>query len=357
MDRKQLLSRFVATPSLSGEEAPLAQVICAVLDDLGVEYFLRDGNVICCLDNGADKALIFNAHMDTVAPGDSWSSDPYTLTERKGRYYGLGVSDEQISLVLMLELVEELLGGVYETDFWFCFVINEEVDGLGSRLFAEYFAESTSYQEAACVLMEPTNNSFMELGKKGNYFGKLTARGAATHSSRPDTGVNAVSLLLDAFTRLEEFVSSLQEVDERLGSTTLACPTTISGGTSVNVVPDQASATFDIRTIPQTHQQVLDALPQLLQGLPVELSAFATPAAPSLTSRDERIVSLFVEQGVTDIRYSSGSDDSTFFTAIGVPCVVFGAGNKECIHQADEYIDIANIEPAFRRYVSVAKSF
>lgn len=357
MNRKQLLSRVLATPSLSGEEESLAQLICSVLDDLGAEYDVRDGNVVCCLDNGADKALIFNAHMDTVAPGGSWEFDPYALTEADNRYYGLGVSDEQVSVVLMLELIEELLVGSYETDFWFCFVVNEEVDGLGSRLFAQYFSQTTSYREAACVLMEPTNNAFMELGKKGNFFGKLTARGTATHSSRPHNGVNAVSVLLDAFVRVEEFVNSLQAVDEHLGATTLACPTTISAGTSVNVIPDEAVATFDVRTIPQTHQRVVDELPELMDGLDVELSAFASPAAPSLTSQDERIVSLFEACGVSDIRYSSGSDDSTFFTAIGVPCVVFGAGNKECIHQADEYIDVKNIQPAFERYLAVAKKF
>jgi acetylornithine deacetylase/succinyl-diaminopimelate desuccinylase-like protein len=46
------------------------------------------------------KPLMLAAHTDTMPPGDmsSWKTDPYTMTEKDGKIFGLGVSDDKCGI-------------------------------------------------------------------------------------------------------------------------------------------------------------------------------------------------------------------------------------------------------------------
>lgn len=48
------------------------------------------------------------AHVDVVPAGEGWSSDPYRLTERDGRYYGRGVVDDKGPAIVALYCMKAL---------------------------------------------------------------------------------------------------------------------------------------------------------------------------------------------------------------------------------------------------------
>ena len=50
-------------------------------------------NLLATLGKG-DGGLVLSGHTDTVPCNpEKWTSDPFTLTERDGKYYGLGTCD------------------------------------------------------------------------------------------------------------------------------------------------------------------------------------------------------------------------------------------------------------------------
>ena len=86
------------------------------------------------------------------------------------------------------------------------------------------------------------------LGHKGALWLRGKTRGVTAHGSMPEQGVNAIYAEARAVTRLEGYGFNVAP-NRLLGSPTLNVGT-FSGGMNVNSVPDEASFTFDMRTIP-----------------------------------------------------------------------------------------------------------
>lgn len=358
-DFKLVLERLISIKSLSGSEYNMRDFLLNFLKEKGVDAIISEGNIFVHINNGSKKCLIFNAHLDTVDVGNIslWNSDPFQLLEKDNRYFGLGVSDEKISVALLVDLILELKNSSLNTDVFFVFVVNEELDGSGSASFVDYFIKHHSYETIACILCEPTNASFIELGNKGNIFLEVITRGKSSHSSRPFEAVNAVDIMFEAIKKSREIIKSIGLRSEQLGETTITAPTKISAGDSVNKIPDLCTAVFDIRTIPETHDLIMGLLNAGVSSNDVLLRFYVPPCRPSLTSESENIVKLFEQSEIKEKSYNSGSNDACFFTNIGIPCVVFGAGNKNAVHQPNEYVDIVNIAKTKKIYLEIINNF
>lgn len=93
---KDLLANLVAAPSASLHEHEVAQILWKELSSFGLSPQLvpiEDNacNLSCLLKgNGNGPKLILGGHMDTVQATDGWATNPYHLTEKHGRLYGLG---------------------------------------------------------------------------------------------------------------------------------------------------------------------------------------------------------------------------------------------------------------------------
>ncbi|MFT4250014.1 MAG: M20 family metallopeptidase [Candidatus Woesearchaeota archaeon] len=339
---------LVAISSLSGEESSLAEYIYSQLQSMDVSCYVQENNVVAYRSVGSRSCLVFNVHMDTVQPTPNWVYNPYTLVQEENRLYGLGVSDEKISIAILLSLLQDLPES--SCDVYVCFVTEEETTGAGSKRFVEHFLETTDYDDVSCVLTEPTASSYVEIGHRGRILVTLQVTGPGGHASRPEKTVNPVHILNGIFAHYEDYIQDL-ESDEELGKSTIAAPTTISASGSTNAIPTSVTATMDVRTTRLTHQDLVKELSELPETIHI------SQRPPSVTDRNARIVSLTQKLGVTDVRYAIGGDDSVFFTERGIPCVVFGAGSLERIHQADEYCEVRNILPAKKFYERLLQEY
>ncbi|MHA1423938.1 MAG: M20/M25/M40 family metallo-hydrolase [Candidatus Thorarchaeota archaeon] len=74
---------------------------------LKVELFdsMNDGipqpNVVATMDVGAKTTILLCTHYDVVPPGDveDWKLPPFTLTMKKDKAFGRGVSDDKGNIV------------------------------------------------------------------------------------------------------------------------------------------------------------------------------------------------------------------------------------------------------------------
>ena len=171
-----LIRKLIQIKSVSGSESEIQKFIFNYLVKLGLKPAWKQGNVWVKI-KGKDgaKALIFNAHVDTVVPGEikNWFDSPWSGTIKKGKIYGLGASDEKAGVAALLMLAEKLVKNQPEVDIWLMFVVSEEVDGSGTKIALKSLPYK-SYHKLAAVLVEPKSQrcfgnepNFVEAGKAG----------------------------------------------------------------------------------------------------------------------------------------------------------------------------------------------
>lgn len=366
----KLLSELVAIPSQSGKEQIIQRFIAGYLKTFGfVPQLVKENLIFHIAGKKQQSALIFNAHVDTVSAGDvlQWEHNPFAGKVVGNKVYGLGASDEKAGVASLLLLAEAFKRQPPPHDVWLQFVVREEQDGSGTRETMEWFmgkgGRGKAYRKLAAILVEPTGLATMELGHKGNVFLKLTVTGDSGHGSEPrKIKTHAVLVMVDIFARLLALEETWQGQygDSILGKPTIGVATSISAGSqeSPNKFPDTCTATVDIRTTPALHAQVLDLVRNCLAGYPVTVDYLYPPAPFGLTKKSAAIVQVFQQvcPGV-ELGVSKGSTDQCFFTQYGIPAVIFGPGEKECIHQPNECCEVAKITKAVGIYQRVIQKW
>jgi acetylornithine deacetylase/succinyl-diaminopimelate desuccinylase-like protein len=345
---KKILADLISIKSYSGKEKAIASYIFSFFKEKGAEVFMQEQNVIVHIKKDSKTVVIFNAHMDTVEVQDiaSWDTDPFTLTETKDKYFGLGVSDEKISIAILMELYDEFISS--EIDIFLVFVANEEIDGSGSKSFASYFKKNYGYEKTYCIICEPRNARYLGIGNKGNIFFEFTQKGKSCHASEAKKGENAIEMLIKKIPAILIDFEKHVEIDKDLGLPTIAYPTMIKGGSSVNTIPDTCIAYGDIRTTPATHEKIKDYISSFKE---VKI----TSETKAYVNKDKKLIDIFRRLGIKDKKCTSGSNDAVFFGEIGISSVVFGAGNEEACHVANEFIEIKNIEKTKKIYLEIIK--
>ncbi|MCL5942699.1 MAG: peptidase dimerization protein, partial [Actinobacteria bacterium] len=97
-DMVAFAQKLIQTPSISGEEGAIAQLICAEMDNLGYDEIYVDdiGNVVGLIRGGDGGPIVnYNSHMDHVDPGDpaNWEYEPYSAAIADGHIHGRAASD------------------------------------------------------------------------------------------------------------------------------------------------------------------------------------------------------------------------------------------------------------------------
>ena len=144
--------------------------------------------------------------------------------------------------------------------------------------------------------------------------------------------------------------------DRELGPRTISVGR-ITGGVSPNTVPDQCLAILDRRLLPgETYDSATAHLDAFLKAQPdvnfpftlTNSSPGCLPLGPESSLDLVRRLGSAIDSVVGEHRVHSvpfGTDASTV-AAAGIPAVVFGPGDIAQAHTKDEWIDLAQLEPA-----------
>src|SRR5579883_1246676 len=126
------LCELIAIPSATppGDTSAIMRYAQQRLTTLGYDTHVesrRAGvhNVVARIGRGS-PSLVFNAHADTVEPGERalWRTDPVSGSVTKDRVYGLGACNCKGSMAVQLWLAEEIVrrGGPKTGEIVFTFV-------------------------------------------------------------------------------------------------------------------------------------------------------------------------------------------------------------------------------------------
>lgn len=367
MNMEPLLANLVKIQSYSGQEDTLASFIVGWAEQQNLMVEKQEGNVVIKFVVNSSKALIFNAHMDTVKSGSEnlWSFPPIGIHAggvKKGKLYGLGASDDKAAIASFLSLAVQLQKTPPPVDVFIVFVTREETDGSGSQSFVHYFQKkhAINYQEVAAIIGEPTDLETVEIGHRGNMFLQITTKGDSGHGSQPQNiKIHAIMENIKAIEKITILGKSLREMysDPVLEKPSFCLTGMQSDPSSPNTISSGCSSTWDIRTTPNIHAIVVSLIQKTL-GKNVEITYLGKPAPFGFTSPDSKIVKLF-QNIVSDIKItiSPGSNDICAFTSAGIPAVAFGPGQKDTIHKPNEYVQLHKVIDAVDLYKQLIYSW
>jgi succinyl-diaminopimelate desuccinylase len=339
LDAARLAIDLVDIPSVSGEEAALADAIVAALAGLPHLDLHRDGNALVArTDLGRPERVVLAGHIDTVPVAGNLPA-----RSEDGVLHGCGSCDMKGGVAVQLSLAARLTAPSMDVTYVFydCEEVEAERNGLlrMSRRRPELLAGQFA------VLMEPTGG-VVEGGCQGTMRARVTAVGLRAHSARSWMGRNAIHEAGPILDLLRRYVPRQPEVDglayrEGLNAVGMA------GGVAGNVIPDECVVTVNFRFAPdRSAQQAADYLRELFSGFDVQIVDVAEGARPGLA--DPAAASFAAAMG-GQARAKLGWTDVARFAALGIPAVNYGPGDPLLAHTRGEHVELAAIATCEKR--------
>ena len=341
---RELLRELVAHPSVAGRpNAELAAKLEQRLRTTGAEVSSIPGgehtNLWATIGPAGVPGLVLSAHMDVVSvEGQSWTSDPFALTERGSRLAGRGTADMKGFLAAAVVAFEDAArGGSLSRPLHLSLSTDEEIGCVGIAQLAPWIA-GLDPLPAGCVVGEPTGMR-AATAHKGKVAGRVSVTGTAVHSALAPLGVNAVEEAARLIVRLRERADRLiadGPRDDRFQVPTATFTIgPIRGGMVLNVVPDTCVFEFEVRHLPGQ-----DPAP-LLEGIEYEpLAGYPGLDVPP----DAEIVGLARAAGAEEGGTVSFGTEAGVFAGLGIPAVVCGPGDIADAHRADESVELEQLE-------------
>lgn len=408
------------TTNPPGNELPLAEYIVAELERAGIENRLlmplpkRAAVYARLRGDGSKRPVMLLAHMDVVGvERDKWSCDPFSGVVRDGYLYGRGAIDDKgmlaANLMALLTLKRDVIdrGGTLTRDVVFLATADEETGGACGMQWL--VAKHRDLLDVEFVINEGGRTRIIEGGKrylavqtaeKISHMVTVTARGPAGHAAIPLEG-NAIFRLARAVARIADYrepvtlttttrrffgslsrvwpnpeegramadlVSNDVELSARGAAILSGIPvfnavirngisaTKLAGGVAGNVIPAEASAVLNVRTIPgEKIEGVIERLRACVADPEIAFTIAAhsdeAPASDPDSAMFEAIASAAVEidPDLTVVPYlSTGGTDSAHLRRIGIDCYgilpfPMEQSDEERMHGHDERVPVASL--------------
>jgi succinyl-diaminopimelate desuccinylase len=385
---EEILLRLLAISSENppGDTAALASEIQSILSAVpGIDVELVTAvepivNVAAVIrGRGPGRRLVFNGHLDTFENGDvsAWSTNPFG--ERKAGYiYGRGAVDMKGGLAALIFAAMRLaeMREHWQGELVLILTGDEESAGPnGTQFLLETNALATG---DAMMCADAGSPQVLRFGEKGSIWLTLEARGKGGHGAHAHLTISAVDRLIDAMTSLRAIttmeLSATPEINAAIDSAAAVSEQhsgageaqilksitvnfgTIHGGTTRNIVADQAEATADIRlpagaSLEQVNTEIatrLDGLPGISYRIDNQTGASVTDPGAEIVTRSIAVCSEVIGQrAVATMRV--GASDSPLFRDRGIPAVVCGLTPLN-MGAADEHVLIKELRQLAQIY-------
>ena len=189
------------------------------------------------INPGAEKACLFQAHMDTVHEKGVFGDPPIRVDEN--RIYGPGVIDCKGGIAIALLTMKALLTSGFKKHVRLLLTSDEEISNvLGGPEEIKFIQDSAAGFPCA-INCETAERDEVVIARKGILKYRLDIKGVGGHSGKHYfVSKNAI---LEAAHKIIALHGKSVE-----GATTYSC-NIINGGSVLNVIPDSCSISLDIR--------------------------------------------------------------------------------------------------------------
>lgn len=307
--------------------------------------------------------LVLSGHTDTVPCNpEKWQSDPFQLTERDNKFYGLGSCDMKGFFALILQAIQGIKAADLKHPLYILATADEESAMTGARALADMGAPNARY----AVIGEPTGLKPIRM-HKGIMMEVIRLTGKAGHSSNPNLGINAMDAMHEVMGELKNL---RQDLANRYQNAHFAVQTPtlnlgcIHGGDNPNRICGHCELAFDLRALPGMSNDDLRAeIRQRLNPIAAEngvqfelessfpgVAPFETPSHSPLVEAAERMTG-FSSEAV------AFATEAPFLQDLGMDTLVMGPGSIDQAHQVDEFLAHDQIKPGIQLLEQLIQRF
>lgn len=345
-DPVALTAALVDVPSVSGDEAALADAVAGALAVQAPHLVVqRSGDAVLARTGlGRPRRLLLAGHLDTVPIADNLPA-----RYEDGVLYGCGTSDMKAGDAVILHLAATVPEPVCDLTvvLYDCEEVEAARNGLGriERDHADWLAADLA------ILGEPTDGA-VEAGCQGTLRATVRTAGRRAHSARSWLGDNAIHAAGEVLSRLGGYRPRSVTIDGCTYREGLQA-VRIDGGVAGNVVPDSCEVSVNFRFAPD--RSLTDAqqhVREVFDGFVLEFTDGSPGALPGL---DEPAAQQFLQASGTTPVAKYGWTDVARFAALGVPALNYGPGDPNLAHTRDEHVQpgrITECAEVLRRYLT-----
>lgn len=358
-----MMKQLIAAPSVSSVNPDFDQsnsgvisLLHAWLESAGFCVEIQSisptkSNLIARMGQG-EHGFALCGHTDTV-PFDEgrWQSDPLTLTERDGRYYGLGTADMKSFLAMAIEAARQFRPADLKKPLYILATADEESSMSGAR--ALLARDDLRIRHA--VIGEPTGLRPVNR-HKGVFMDAIRLIGRSGHSSNPAHGNSALEGMAELVETLRQYRDGVL-FTHRDAAFEVPHPTLnfgrIAGGDNPNRICGECELQLDVRLVPGMD---LDAVRAEIRaraqriaekrGLKVEYRGLFDGTPAFHTEEHSDIVQTAQRLSGSCSHAVAFATEGPYLAQMGIDTIIMGPGDIAVAHQPDECLDLSTIRPA-----------
>ncbi len=354
---RQLIRDLCAIPAPSHHEEGRAEFCRRWLEENGGENVVMDEalNVICpCGGTKDGDVTVIMAHTDTVFP----DTEPLPFREADGRFYCPGVCDDTANLAVLLLCARYFLRRGTPPKTGLVFVANSCEEGLGNLKGSRAIAARYGSRLRELISLDGTRLNVLVTKAVGSHRYRVTVRTEGGHSFGAFGNRNAIrclASLIDALYTVKVPVDGDSRTTYNVG--------TISGGTSVNTIAQEAEMLYEYRSdsrvclgqMQRMFEQMTAAF--AATGIDVEVEKLGDrPCTGAVDPARQQALLDRVSSSIRDVLGQepcccSGSTDCNIPLSLGIPAVCMGVCAGSGCHTREESLELDSLLPGSRLFL------
>lgn len=348
----ELLLELAQIPAPSNQEEKRAQFCKNWLEQQGAEGVYIDDALNVVYPVGCDEGkpiAVFAAHSDVVFP----DTQPLPLKIEGDWIYCPGVGDDTGNVVALLMAAKYIAENKLKSPDWgILLVVNSCEEGLGNlkgcrKLFADYAGRVQEF-----VTFDLGSDRLYDRAVGSRRF-RIVVKTQGGHSLNDFGRLNAIACLA-------EIIHSLYQVQVPEKGRTTYNVGTITGGTSVNTIAQNAEMLYEFRS---DERESLQIMQKTLDGILVDYRAKGmdifcevvgdrpcsgeVDAAAQRTLADRAANAAKQWFGEEPVRLAA-STDCNIPLSLGIPAICIGCLHGEGAHTREERVQISSLLPGLK---------
>ena len=366
----EVLSNLIKCKSITPNDDGCQTYIGEYLKQLGFNIYLKKygdvSNIIA--KKGSSKPVIaFVGHTDVVPTGDvkQWSTNPFELTELKGKLYGRGTSDMKGSVACMMLAITKFLEENSNHDGTIMMILTSDEEGDAVNGIQKLVSNDDlkEHNIDMCLVGEPASKNKLgdtiKNGRRGSLSGTIVIKGIQGHIAYPHNAKNPIHLFSPI---LDELVN--QEYDKGnnyFPPTSFQISNVNSGVGTRNIIPGELTFDFNFRYSPESTKEMLQKnVKDILDNNGVDYGIEWYHSGEPYLTTEKKLLNACIDSidSVLGIKPSistdGGTSDGRFMAKICNEVIEFGLIN-ESIHKINEYTTKQDLDSLINIYKKLLK--
>ena len=367
----KLAKELIRRPSVTPKDAGAINLLAKNLKSLGfkcqIMNFKNIKNLYAKLGKSSPN-FCFAGHTDVVPVGNlkSWSANPFSGTVKNNKLIGRGASDMKGSIACFMAALSQFkkIKPKFKGSISLLITGDEEAIAINGTKKVIEKLKKRKEKINFCLVGEPTNltklGQMMKIGRRGSITGYLTVYGTQGHVAYPHQANNPAPVITKILNQIKNI--KLDKGTKNFQPSNLEVVKINIVNTADNVIPAEASATFNIRF---NNKHSSGSLKRKLNKvfsnackrnrcsfkISYIMSGEAFLTTPNKTTYMIQKIIKKITKIQPKLSTAGGTSDARFIRKIS-PCVEFGLVGKTA-HKVDEMVSVADMKKLKKIYLNI----